>query len=86
MNDPERPTIRRRLKRWFLWGGKDEHPPQCRYCMHRRGEVCTAYPGGIPFPILANQVDHRNKYPLDHGIRFAPVSVEADKLQRALFE
>lgn len=45
-----------------------------------------AYPGGIPFPILANQVDHRQKYPLDHGIRFSPVSLEADEAQRALFE
>jgi len=86
MNDPERPTIRRRLNRWFLWGGKEPAAPQCTYCVHRSGEVCNAYPGGIPFPILANQVDHRKKYPLDHGIRFAPISLEADAAQRELFK
>ena len=86
MNDPERPTIRQRLNRWFLWGGKEPSPPQCTYCVHRRGAACTAYPGGIPFPILANQVDHRTKHPLDHGIRFAPISLDADAAQRALFD
>ncbi len=81
----ERPGIWTRTRRWFLWGGKEPQPPQCTYCVHRRGDACTAYPGGIPFAILANQVNHRKKYPLDHGIRFAPISLEADVAQRALF-
>ena len=86
----KRLTIWKRLTRWFLWGGKEPQPEapsaQCVYCRHRRGAACTAYPGGIPFAILSNQVDHRRKYPLDHGIRFAPTSVEADEAQRALFD
>ena len=88
MSDPQRPNHWRRVTRWFLWGGTEPHsePPQCTYCAHRRGDVCIAYPGGVPFPILANQADHRNKHPLDHGIRFAPISLEADAAQRALFE
>jgi hypothetical protein len=86
MTGAERRTPRQRLTRWFLWGGKEQSPPQCIYCVHRRSDACTAYPGGIPFPILANQVNHRNKHPLDRGIRFSPISLEADAAQRALFE
>jgi hypothetical protein len=86
MIEPQRLALRKRFKRWFLWGGKDEQPPQCIYCVHRRGDACAAYPGGVPFPIMANQVDHRKKHPLDHGIRFAPTSLEANAAQRALFE
>lgn len=85
MTDVHPARLRSRLRRWFLFGSKEERPAQCNFCVHRRGSVCMAYPGGIPFAILANQVDHRKKYPLDRGIRFAPVSLEADAAQRALF-
>ena len=78
--------MRQRFKRWFVFGGRPDQTPQCHYCRHRKDGACPAYPGGIPVAILTNQIDHRTKgYPLDRGLRFQPVSVEADAAQRALF-
>lgn len=34
---------------------------------------CTAFPAGIPLPILRNEADHRKPYSGDSGIRFAQV-------------
>ena len=48
-------------------------PNQCIFCIHyRRGGLftCTAFPGGIPEPILEGKADHRYPYPGDHGVRF----------------
>lgn len=48
--------------------------PQCLTCFHRGQplpndiQVCTAYPDGIPAPIVNNQVDHRDPQPGDGGI------------------
>ena len=77
-----------RLKRWAIFGGRDEvETPQCHYCRHHWNGACPAYPGGIPLAILTNQIDHRvESYPLDRGLRFAPISLEAATAQRALFD
>lgn len=77
-----------RLKRWFLFGDRDETgTPQCTWCRHWTGDACPAFPGGVPLAILSNQIDHRTEgYPLDRGLRFAPRSMDADAAQRALFE
>jgi hypothetical protein len=58
--------------------------PQCIYCMHWAQGVCTAYPGGVPYVILMNKVDHREPYPLDRHIHFQAYSGEADSKQRAI--
>ena len=81
-------SLRQRLKRWAVFGGREEdETPQCHYCRHHRDGACIAYPGGIPLAILTNQIDHRtNRYPLDRGLRFAPTSIEADAAQRSLFD
>lgn len=52
-------------------------PPLCLNCAHldraSRRMVCTAFPSGIPRPILVNEHDHRKPYPGDNGIRYAAV-------------
>ncbi len=50
---------------------------QCSYCRHvtvddRHRASCPAFGGEIPEAILMNEVDHRDPYPGDHGIRFEP--------------
>lgn len=49
--------------------------PYCLGCLHFRKNSqefqCTAYPDGIPEPILSLNVDHRAPYEGDHGIQFA---------------
>mgnify|MGYP000891546068 CR=1 FL=1 len=56
-----------------------EHPDMaeltyasCVACRHKSltGPTCTAYPDGIPEPILAGRVSHLDSYPGDNGIRF----------------
>ena len=48
----------------------------CMSCRHydRQSEdlACGAYPGGIPSGILSSEVDHRQRYSGDHGVRFEP--------------
>lgn len=34
------------------------------------GPTCTAFPDGIPTPIIQGGFDHRNPYPGDGGARF----------------
>jgi hypothetical protein len=88
MNDQSRHSRWQRLRSWLILGDHSEQEtPQCHFCRHYQGGACPAYPGGIPLAILTNQIDHRVKgYPLDRGLRFAPVSVESDQAQRALFD
>jgi len=46
---------------------------QCADCAYRDIEnpsICKAFPVGIPLPIMADTVSHKNKYPGDKGIRF----------------
>ncbi len=57
---------------------------QCHYCKHRllaSTPSCTAFPRGIPEPILDNAADHRRAYPGDQGVRFeAKASVGRETL------
>lgn len=54
---------------------------QCALCAHYRiGRTCAAFPGGIPAVILTGEVDHREPYPGDHGVRWSPVSARAARL------
>jgi hypothetical protein len=50
----------------------------CHYCVHAEigkdgSAACSAFPGGIPEPILRGDVKHDQPYPGDHGILFEPV-------------
>ncbi|MBI2301792.1 MAG: cytoplasmic protein [Armatimonadetes bacterium] len=50
---------------------------QCAFCRHAEGMLrgrirCTAFPGGIPQPILLGTHDHRQPFEGDHGILYEP--------------
>jgi hypothetical protein len=52
--------------------------PMCMRCRHLDRDndealTCDAFPKGIPRAIYMNEHDHRQPYPGDHGIRFAPI-------------
>ncbi len=50
-------------------------PSQCMACRRRDPDspvACEAFPGGIPARIRLNMHDHREEWPGDGGLRFAP--------------
>lgn len=60
---------------------------QCLFCKHYkpidRKQVCSAFPDGIPLPILFQSKDHTIALPGDHGIRFmARGPAAADSMRR----
>jgi hypothetical protein len=47
--------------------------PQCSFCENLLGpRSCRAYPTGIPDAIWENEVDHKQPYEDDNGVRFTP--------------
>ena len=54
---------------------------QCYHCKHYEATglpmTCTAFPSGIPEPILVGLHDHRKPYGGEHGVRFE-VRIEDD--------
>lgn len=70
--------------------------PECFDCRHYKpretapGHTCTAFPDGIPWPILKSIVLHRKPYPGDHGIQFELATPEeraaAAELRRKMTE
>ena len=49
-------------------------PPACLMCRHLAADwTCSAFPDGIPGPILSGENDHREPFPGDNGIRFEPL-------------
>jgi hypothetical protein len=51
---------------------------QCIYCTrfqpgNPQGPTCTAFPSGIPEPIIQNEFDHRQPHPDDNGMQFDAV-------------
>lgn len=51
--------------------------PACFECKHLGGFVaagtaCAAFPDGIPVPIFLEGFDHRQPFPGDNGVRWAP--------------
>lgn len=70
------PSIPERFTDWSTPGAIEIHQPeQCGQCRHRipNSDRCTAFPAGIPIAILADEHDHRRRFPGDHGILFTPI-------------
>ena len=70
----------------FTWQAGDVEVSQCLFCSHWRQGSCAAFPGGVPFDILANRIDHRDPVQDDRGIRFEPRSSDAARHQATIFE
>ena len=50
---------------------------QCDRCKHWRPTLlgtgtCAAFPGGIPFDVWTNQIDHTEPIEGDRGVQFEP--------------
>lgn len=48
----------------------------CRHLIPSGFPHCAAYPDGIPWEIQAGQVDHRQPYAGDRGVRYDPLTTE----------
>jgi hypothetical protein len=49
----------------------------CTFCAHyQSGQKCAAFPDRIPKQIWLGDDEHKNPYPGDNGIRFAPVQIK----------
>jgi hypothetical protein len=58
--------------------------PICLQCRHLAPDgpmKCTAFPRGIPNPILFMEHDHRQPYKGDHGIRYEPRDAAAAEIE-----
>jgi hypothetical protein len=74
------PTWQRSIPRGQTWGG-------CRLCEHLRpGFRCTAYPNGIPLPIVSGEIDHLVARPGQVGTTVFEVVERPDDIQRATLE
>ena len=59
----------------------------CALCAHyKRGGSCTAYPRGIPLPLLSGDIDHLSPVEGDNGIRFEPAREGERERYAALFD
>lgn len=60
--------------------------PLCFLCSRYRDSYrCEAFPDGIPFDIIASNVDHRDQVEGDHGLQFIPVTEVAARYAEDLF-
>lgn len=69
-------------------GMPNEHSPVpiCFMCTHYRENYhCDAFPDGIPFDVIASNIDHRNEIEGDNGIHFQPISESAVTYAEELF-
>src|SRR5688500_13200405 len=49
----------------------------CRHLIPSGFPHCAAYPDGIPWEIQSGQVDHRQPWAGDRGVRYDPMTAEA---------
>jgi hypothetical protein len=60
--------------------------PLCFLCARYRDSYrCEAFPEGIPFDVIASELDHRKEIDGDHGLRYLPVTPVAARYAEDLF-
>lgn len=61
--------------------------PLCFLCARYRDSYrCEAFPEGIPFDIIASNLDHRRSVDGDHALQFEPVTPVAAEYAEDLFQ